>query len=244
MVKDNKRIGCWRFFLFGMVACIALLLIPPLQVISLRWFDPLTTGTAAQRFLEFKLQPSQELHVAPEWRILWTPAQRIPRSFYRLVWASEDQRFFEHSGFDWIELRKAWDERGEGGGRGASTISMQTARTIFLWQGRSWVRKVLEAYYTVWLELLLGKSRIFYLYVNVAEMGPGIYGVGAAARHHFGRRPGQLNLQEQALLVAILPNPRNADPEKPGPWLRKRQARVLRLAANAKEPPELRRMNK
>lgn len=196
-----------------------------------------------QRAFEHARNPAA-FTAPPSWRILWTPAARIPRSFFRLAWASEDQRFFNHDGFDWIEMRKALEEIGEGRGRGASTITMQTARTIFLWQGRSWVRKALEAYYTFWMERILDKQKIFYLYVNVAEMGPGVYGIGAAARYHFDLRPGQLSLQEQALIVAILPNPRTANLRNPDRTVRARQQRVLRLADNAKEPAEIRSMGR
>jgi len=229
---------------FATIVAASLAAVPPLQILSVRWFAPLSTGTALQRVIQHSWGTAAGNQSAPGLRILWTPANRIPRSFFRLVWASEDQRFFEHEGFDWIEMRKAWEELGEGKGRGASTITMQTARTVFLWQGRSWIRKALEAYYTFWMELILDKRRIFYLYVNVAEMGPGVYGIGAAARFHFDRRPGQLTLQEQALIVAILPNPRAADLQNPDRIVRARQQRVLRLAANAKDPPALREVGR
>jgi monofunctional biosynthetic peptidoglycan transglycosylase len=239
--KQVHRRGFGNWLLFVLAAGLVLALLPAWQVLFLRWFDPLTTGTALQRVVEARWQANNPV---PPWRIYWLPGDSVPRSFYRLVWASEDQRFFDHEGFDWIEMRRAWEARGEGRGRGASTITMQTARTVFLWQGRSWLRKALEAVYTFWMELLLDKHRIFELYVNAAEMGPGIYGVGAAARFHFDRRPGQLNIREQALLVAILPNPRQADLQNPDRSVLQRQQRILQRAEKSAVPPELRRLGR
>ena len=114
----------------------------------------------------------------------WVPLQSIPERFVHFVWASEDQQFFEHHGFDMRRIREAIEEAQDRNEepRGVSTITMQCARTLFLWQGRSYFRKVLEAYYTLWMEILMSKQRILELYLNHIEFGPGIYGIGAAAR--------------------------------------------------------------
>jgi len=118
----------------------------------------------------------------------WIDLTQIPEMFLEHLWISEDQRFFQHEGFDWKEMDLAVKEAERKGEtvRGASTITNQCARSIFLWQGRSWIRKGLESYYTIWMEALLPKRRILELYANVIEMGRGIYGVEAASQHYFG----------------------------------------------------------
>jgi monofunctional biosynthetic peptidoglycan transglycosylase len=133
------------------------------------------------------------------------------------VIAAEDNRFCTHHGFDWNALNKVLDEADDGRpSRGGSTISQQTAKNLFLWPGRSYVRKALEAYLTVLLELSLDKRRILELYMNVAEWGPGIYGVEAAAQHYFDKPAEKLSPHEAGLLGAILPNPRKLSASAPG----------------------------
>ena len=121
-------------------------------------------------------------------RYHWIDLSQMPEMFLKHLWMSEDQRFFQHDGFDWKEMDLAMKKAERTGKpvRGASTITNQCARSIFLWQGRSWIRKGLESYYTLWMEALLPKRRILELYANVIEMGRGIYGVEAAAHHFFG----------------------------------------------------------
>ena len=174
----------------------------------------------------------------PPRRYTWIDLPQIPRHFLRCVLTSEDQRFFQHHGFDWreIELAQLQAERSGKPLRGASTISMQCARSLFLWQGRSLIRKGLEAYYTFWLELLLPKRRILELYANVIEMGDGIYGIEAAAQAHFGTSARALNREQAALLAAILPNPRQRDPRQPSPAVNARAARILRAEPGLKVP--------
>lgn len=222
-----------------MSVLVLLLLVPAFQVWTLVWSNPETTGTMVQRYVEAKLTQK-----TIPWRMYWTSSQQVPQSFFRFVWVAEDQRFFMHDGFDWIELQKAWENTADGEGRGASTITMQCARTIFLWQGRSWFRKALEAYYTVWMECFLSKERILELYVNVVELGDGIYGVGRASRHYFKRNPVQLSIKEQALLVAMLPNPRHSNPLQPNSSLSNHQQTILFRASNAEFPKELESIGK
>jgi monofunctional glycosyltransferase len=158
----------------------------------------------------------------------WVAYGRIAPALPRAVVASEDTRFCSHHGFDWIEIDKAVEAYRDGERlRGASTISQQLARNLFLWPGGGYPRKAAEAYLTVLLEMLLGKERILELYLNVAEWGHGIYGAQAAAEAHFGRSAAQLTPREAALLAAALPNPRGWQPERPTDYLAERAATIL-----------------
>lgn len=158
----------------------------------------------------------------------WTPRSAISPDLFRAVIAAEDARFCEHFGFDAVELDKAIRDWRRGRRvRGASTITMQTAKNLFLWDGRNLVRKGAEAYLTPWLEFGWSKARILELYVNVAEWGPGIYGAEAAARAYFGKSAGALSANEAALMAAVLPNPREWSAAKPSAYVRER-ARTIR----------------
>ena len=153
----------------------------------------------------------------------WRPLEEIDRDLVWSVLAAEDSRFCTHSGFDWIELENALQDWRDGAGRrGASTISMQTARNILLWPGGGFFRKGLEAYVTLWMEGLMSKRRILEIYLNIAEWGPGIYGVEAAARHHFATGADSLTRRQAALLAATLPAPRVFDPAAPSARVRSR----------------------
>jgi monofunctional biosynthetic peptidoglycan transglycosylase len=167
----------------------------------------------------------------------WMPRQEIAPDLFRAVIAAEDARFCAHHGFDQVELGKAWRDWRRGRRvRGASTITMQTAKNLFLWPGRTFLRKSAEAYLTPWLEIGWSKTRILELYVNIAEWGPGIYGAEAAARAHFGKPAKALSAGEAALLAAVLPNPREWSPAKPSAYVRER-ARTIR--ARMAEAPVL-----
>lgn len=146
------------------------------------------------------------------------------------VIAAEDQGFARHRGFDAAAIREAADYNRKHVGkrmRGGSTLSQQTAKNIFLWQGRTWARKGLEAWFTVLIEVLWGKRRILEMYMNCAEMGRGVFGIEAAAQYYFGKPAAALSRDEAALIAAALPGPRVYSVAKPGPWLRRRQAWVL-----------------
>lgn len=160
----------------------------------------------------------------------WLDLNQIDRDFIHLALVAEDQRFFTHDGFDWKEIETARKRAARSGGpvRGASTITMQCARSLFLWPGRSWIRKGAEAYYTFWLELLVPKRRILELYVNVAELGPRIYGVGAAAQRYYGTGASDLSRSQAAMLVALLPAPTAWNPHAPSPRLKRRYSRLLK----------------
>lgn len=159
----------------------------------------------------------------------WTPLEDLDSDLARAVIAAEDSKFCEHNGFDFEAIEKAMDENEEGGRlRGGSTISQQTAKNAFLWPGRNLVRKALEAYFTGLIELLWGKERIMEVYLNIAEMGPGVYGAEAATRHHFGKSARNLSRREAAQLAAILPSPIKRNAGNPGPFVRRHSANIER----------------
>jgi monofunctional biosynthetic peptidoglycan transglycosylase len=147
----------------------------------------------------------------------WRPLSQISPHLVRAVMAGEDAKFCQHRGFDWAAIDDAWRryESGRGKLRGASTISMQTAKNVFLWPGRDWVRKGFEAYFTVLIEFLWGKHRIIEMYLNVIELGPGIYGAEAASRTYFHKPAAALTEAEAARLAAILPDPLKWSPARP-----------------------------
>lgn len=157
----------------------------------------------------------------------WRPLSRISPHLQRAVIVSEDAKFCGHWGFDWDAIDNAID-RYEAGGKvlGASTISMQTAKNLFLWPGRLFIRKGLEAYLTLYLEALWPKDRILEVYLNVAELGPGIYGAEAAARRYFGKSAAELTAREAALLAAVLPDPLDRDPAHPSAYVARRAAQI------------------
>lgn len=232
--KGTKQRGARRAWKWLAIAVVALLILPVVQVGCVRVVNPPATPLMLLRAMESR----KDGHPAPAWRYQWIALQNIPPEFVRCVVASEDQRFFEHHGFDWREIAVAQREARRKGKRprGASTITMQCARSLFLWQGRSWIRKELEAYYTFWMEVLLPKRRILELYVNVIEMGDGVYGVEAAAQAHFGISARALTREQCATLAAILPNPRKLDPRNPSPGLVARRMRILQRESALKLP--------
>ncbi|MFC6673657.1 monofunctional biosynthetic peptidoglycan transglycosylase [Marinobacterium aestuariivivens] len=148
---------------------------------------------------------------------------RISPSMQLAVIAAEDQRFPEHNGFDFKAIQRALDHNFDGGRlRGASTLTQQTAKNLFLWSGRSWVRKGLEAWFALLLELLWDKGRILEVYLNIVEFGPGIYGVEAAGRYYFGVPARQLGPWQSARLAAVLPNPYRYRAQPPSPYVERR----------------------
>jgi monofunctional biosynthetic peptidoglycan transglycosylase len=161
----------------------------------------------------------------------WVSLERISPNLVRAVIASEDGEFCRHWGFDFKEMQQAWEDAQDGGRmRGASTISQQTAKNVFLWSGRSWFRKGLEVYFTALVELFWPKRRIMEVYLNVAEWGPGIFGAEAASRHWFKKPASQLTRLEAARLAAILPSPKRYRANPPGPYI---TSRGFTIAARA-----------
>ena len=160
----------------------------------------------------------------------WQPLENISPHLALAVVSSEDNLFTQHHGFDIKAIKQAREDAQKGKRlRGASTISQQTAKNVFLWNGRSWVRKGLEAYFTLLIELIWGKERIMEVYLNCIEMGNGIYGAAAVANHHFGTHPSKLTREQCALIAATLPNPRKYSSAVPSKYMRKRQKEILRL---------------
>ncbi len=163
----------------------------------------------------------------------WVPMKEISSQLGIAVIASEDQRFLEHHGFDFKAIEKAIDENKKGKRRrGASTISQQTAKNVFLWPSSSWLRKGLEVYFTALIELCWSKERIMEVYLNSIEMGDGIYGAEAVAQQHFGRSAKKLTATNSALIAATLPNPLKFSSANPSRYMLKRQSAIMRQMKN------------
>lgn len=162
------------------------------------------------------------------WHHHWVSLDNISPHLPVAVMASEDQRFLLHHGFDFDAIQKAAKRNRRGGKRklGASTISQQTAKNVFLWPGRSWTRKGFEVYFTALIEILWGKHRIMEVYLNSIEMGEGIYGADAVAEQHFGKTANELSRSECALIAATLPNPRKFDSSNPSAYMRARRGKI------------------
>ena len=197
-----------------------------LSVVALRWlpvyFTPLMFIRLGQQVDEGK---SMTLHHH------WVPLEEISPSLPTAVMASEDAHFLEHHGFDYKAIEHAAMrnmKHPEKQKLGASTISQQTAKNVFLWPGRSWVRKGFEVYFTLLIELMWSKERIMEVYLNSIEMGDGIYGADAVAEWHFNTTAANLTKAQCALIAASLPNPRRFNSARPSGYMLKRQARILR----------------
>jgi monofunctional biosynthetic peptidoglycan transglycosylase len=196
-----------------------------LQVAVLRFVDPPVSAFMVARQFEAWGKGQWSFHPAYQWRDWDQIAPALPLSMV----AAEDQRFATHSGFDLdaIEKARAHNERG-GRVRGASTISQQVAKNLFLWSGRSYLRKGMEAWYTVLIELLWSKQRILEVYANIAEFGDGVYGAQAAARTFWGVDASRLSADQAARLAAVLPAPRRYSASRPGPYVARRASWIQR----------------
>ncbi len=159
----------------------------------------------------------------------WESLDNIDRNLVSAVIAAEDARFCEHAGFDTEAIEQAMRENAEGGRiRGGSTISQQTAKNVFLWQGGGYFRKGLEAWFTVWIEMVWGKRRIMEVYLNVAETGIGTYGAEAGAQRYFGHSAARLSPDEASRMAAALPSPKRRSVKNPGGWLARHGNRIER----------------
>ena len=224
MARKTRKALPW--FRVVILCLILLAVVPVLEVLYVRFFNPPITTLMVFRRIEAMITKRYrgDIHYR------WIPLDRVPDDFLDGVWQMEDSRFFIHGGFDWIEMEKAI-HRAEEKHRpvqGVSTITNQCARSLFLWQGRSWIRKGSEAYYTFLMEHLLTKERILELYVNVIELGDGIYGIEEAANHYYHLPAKELSRSECGMLAAMLPFPRGWDPHNPSPRLRARYNIVVR----------------
>ncbi len=197
---------------FGLVTLI-------LVLVSLRWIAPPCSAFMIIRQFERWL-PSSDV---PPIHYTWVDREQISPNLLLAVIAAEDQHFPDHWGFDFTAISRAMEYNSRSSKmRGASTISQQTAKNLFLWSGRSYLRKGLEAVLTLFLELLWSKERILEVYLNIAEFGDGIYGVHAASSRFFGKSPMQLSRYEAALLAGVLPSPRHLHADRPSRYLRSR----------------------
>lgn len=167
----------------------------------------------------------------------WESYDNISPHLARAIIAAEDAKFCEHRGFDWESIEKAWERNQQGKRiRGGSTISNQTAKNVFLWPDRSYIRKGVEFYFTGLIELIWTKKRILEVYMNVVEFGPGIYGAEAAAKAHFGKPASELTRREAALLTAVLPNPIRWSASKPTNYIRGRAGTILARMNDVPDP--------
>lgn len=168
----------------------------------------------------------------------WVPLDKMSHNAPQAVMASEDNLFLQHNGFDFEQIYQARLEAMKGKReRGASTITQQTAKNVFLWHGHSWIRKGLEAYFTVLIEFIWGKERIMEVYLNSIETGDGIYGIEAVAQLHFGKSAKDLSKREAALIAATLPNPRKRNSAQPTPYLIKRRGQIIDLMGKIEKFP-------
>jgi monofunctional biosynthetic peptidoglycan transglycosylase len=211
----------------------ALVLASVAWVLIYRWVSPPATWLMLDRRAHppvglgyYGIQPEPR-HIRYQFRTLDEVAPAVPLALV----AAEDQRFLIHHGFDFDALTRAAKRNWNGDGThivGGSTISQQVAKNVFLWQGRSYVRKAAEAYFTVLIEFLWNKRRIMEMYLSVAEMGDCTFGVEAASQRYFGKSASRVNSAEAALLAGVLPNPLRFRASNPGPAARAKQLRVLR----------------
>jgi len=224
MMKFARRI--FRFFLkvllwffaisIGLVILYRFVPVPITPLMVIRLFEQ-----AADEDREMKLRKD------------WVPMEEISKNAPQAVYASEDQKFLEHSGFDFEAMKKAWEGNQQGKNiKGASTITQQTVKNVFLWQGRNYLRKGLEAYFTVLVELIWSKERIMEVYLNVIEMGDGIYGIEAASQEFYKKPAANLSRAEAAMIAAVLPNPIRWSPTRPTNYNRQRQAWIMKQMNN------------
>lgn len=196
-----------------------------LMVIAYRYIPVYFTPLMAIRYIE-QIKDGKSKGIRHEWKDI----DNISRNLVMAVIASEDNRFMTHNGFDIEQIKLARAEAAAGKRvRGASTISQQTAKNVFLWPGKTYFRKGLEAYFTLLIEFVWGKERIMEVYLNSIEMGNGIFGAEAVAKSHFKKNAGKLTKGEAALIAASLPNPRRFNSGKPSPYMYKRQKQIVSL---------------
>lgn len=219
--KWTKRIFLW-LFIFQLF-----------YIILLKWVNPPITITQL---------------------VSWVSGHGLKRDYVRsssispnaklAVIAAEDQLFPDHSGFDWKSIKKAmkYNEKKPGRIRGASTISQQVAKNVFLWQGRSWIRKGLEVYFTFMIELIWGKKRILEMYLNVVEMGEGVFGIEMAAKKYFNKLAKNLTRQEAAMIAACLPNPKRYTVKPLSAYVSSRSQFVMRQMNNLQTDPDIQKL--
>lgn len=222
----------YRFFrklmLYFFIGSVALTII-------YRFVPPPFTYLMIQRLVEQKMD-GEDLKLRKD----WVSIDEMSPYLVRAVIASEDQHFNEHWGFDIAALQKAYQHNQKSKKvKGGSTISQQVAKNVFLWPGRSYFRKGLEAYFTILIEITWSKKRIMEIYLNEIEMGNGIYGAEAAAKKYFRKPAKDLSKRESALIAAVLPNPIRWTPANPNAYIQRRQYRILRAMRYVGKPEYL-----
>ena len=221
--KRKQKSKRWRNLCLLLLLVLCLLTVA--QVFLFGFVKPPLTVASSRSWINYALQRGPQPQASHKWVVL----EGFSPNLRRAVLASEDQRFLSHFGFDFIELGQALRSLREGGYlRGASTITMQTARTMFLWPARSWTRKLAEAYYSMWLEIIWSKEKILEFYLNSVDWGPGLVGAEAAAVKYFHCRALELDCQQAALLAAVLPGPHLWRPDRPTAAVERRAERILR----------------
>ncbi|WP_442590231.1 monofunctional biosynthetic peptidoglycan transglycosylase [Pedobacter sp. AW31-3R] len=221
--KQSKRFNlkvlralAWRVLLYFLMVTV-------LWVLAYRFINPPITVLMVMRNVERKAD-GKAFKIEKD----WVDLQDISTAIQRAAVAGEDQLFVHHAGFDMKAISRAYSSNKDGSKvRGGSTISQQTAKNVFLWPGRSWVRKGFEAYFTILIELLWGKERILEVYLNVIEMGDGIYGAEAAAQAYYGKSCTELTRAQAAMIVACFPNPLRWTPLHPTRYIRHRQYLIM-----------------
>lgn len=228
MVKKKRRRKN-KWFVLAIRFFVALFLLQIFTVVLLRWVPVYITPLVIIRGVE-KLKAGEQVGYYKTWKSWDNISEHVKVS----VLCAEDQNFLKHYGFDLGAIEKAMDynkkqaARGGNRRRGASTISQQTAKNVFLWPGRSWIRKGFEVYYTFLIETFWGKKRILEVYLNVAELGDGVYGVEAAANQFWKTSAAKLSREQAALIASVLPSPRKYSASRPGPYIQKRKNWTLR----------------
>lgn len=196
-----------------------------LSVIVFKWVPVPFTPLMITRAIDQKID-GKEMTCSHDWE----PIENISTNLQKAVIASEDGNFLKHSGFDFTAMQKAFKNNNRGRKlKGGSTISQQTAKNVFLWQGRSYVRKGLEAYFTVLIELIWGKERIMEVYLNSIEMGEGVYGAEAAAKYWYKTDAKSLTKKQAAGIAAILPNPRKFKASNSSSYIEKRKGKIVKV---------------
>jgi len=233
MEKQSKVRRIWRIIRRTL---LILFVAQFLYIILLKWIDP-----------PFTLTQMGSLLTGDGLKRDYVNYDEMSNQVKLAVISSEDQIFPDHSGFDWKSIEKAmnYNKRKPGrihGIRGASTISQQVAKNVFLWQGRDWIRKGLEVYFTKMIEWIWGKRRILEVYLNVIEMGRGVYGVEAASQAYFGKAAKKLSRREAAMIAACLPNPKRFTLKPVSPYVRVRSGQIMRQMSILEKDPDVQRV--
>jgi len=205
--------------------CFGFLVVSIVTVLLFRFVPVPFTPLMLIRVIENKWEGKEAIYSHQ-----WVSITEMSPNIQKAVIASEDGTFMTHHGFDFAAMQKAFKNNEKGKKlKGGSTISQQTAKNVFLWQGRSYVRKALEAYFTVLIELFWGKERIMEVYLNSIEMGNGVYGIQAASRHWYGKNASELTTEQAAGIAAILPNPRKYKANDSSPYIQNRKVKIVKL---------------